>query len=215
MSSASASPWPRGPRTAPSRPSKRWTAASSWAYSGTPSAWSIGRSRRRCSPRSSTRASRARPTPRRRWRSPARPDVRGGEAVTAPGSGLALEPYDEAFGPDGDPRPQYVAVLEALGGVDLDALRDAVNGRVRRDGVTFTTGEGEQAFVIDPIPRILAADEWSALAAGLEQRVRALNAFVLDAYGGRRAVAAGVLSDAAIDAAEGYDPELRGAYPDF
>jgi uncharacterized circularly permuted ATP-grasp superfamily protein len=135
--------------------------------------------------------------------------------MSAPGTGLALEPYDEAFGPDGDPRPHYAAVLEALGGVDLDGLRDAVNGRVRRDGVTFTTSEGEQAFVIDPIPRILAADEWSALAAGLEQRVRALNAFVLDAYGERRAVAAGLLSDAAIDAAEGYEPELRGAYPDF
>src|SRR3954447_1084359 len=216
MSSATASPWPRGPRTAPSRPSKRWTAASSWAYSGTPSAWSIGRSRRRCSSRSSMRAPSARRTPPRRWRPPARPDVRGGRtAVSAPGTALAVEPYDEAFGPDGEPRPHYAALLDALAGVDLDGLRDAVNARVRRDGVTFTTSEGEQAFVIDPIPRILAADEWSALAAGLEQRVRALNAFVLDAYGERRAVAAGVLSDAAIDAAEGYQPELRGAYPDF
>jgi uncharacterized circularly permuted ATP-grasp superfamily protein len=126
-----------------------------------------------------------------------------------------VDPYDEAFSAPGRPRPQYAALLAALDGVDLSALRDAVNARVERDGVTFTTSEGEQAFVIDPIPRILAADEWAALAAGLEQRVRALNAFVLDAYGDRRAVAAGVLSDEAIDAAEGYEPELRGRYPGF
>jgi len=135
--------------------------------------------------------------------------------VSAPDAVLGVHPWDEAFGPGGEPRAHYAALLDALGGVDLDALRDAVNARVRRDGVTFTTSDGEQAFVVDPIPRIFAAGEWAALAAGLEQRVRALNAFVLDAYGERRVVGAGVLSDDAIDAAEGYEPELRGCYPAF
>jgi uncharacterized circularly permuted ATP-grasp superfamily protein len=36
---------------------------------------------------------------------------------------------------------------------------------------------------------------------------------VLDAYGERRIVAAGLISDEAIDSAEGYEPELRGVYP--
>ena len=71
-------------------------------------------------------------------------------AVTARERGPALEPYDEAFGPDGEPRPHYRALLEALDGVDLAALRHAVNARVEREGVTFTTSEGEQAFVVDP-----------------------------------------------------------------
>jgi uncharacterized circularly permuted ATP-grasp superfamily protein len=129
--------------------------------------------------------------------------------VEAPLSGA----YDEAFAAPGVPRAHYAAVLDALAGVDLGALRDAVNERVRRDGVTFSAGDGEQAFVVDPVPRILPADEWAALAAGLEQRVRALNAFVLDAYGERRIVDAGVLAADAIDSAEGYEPELRGSYP--
>jgi uncharacterized circularly permuted ATP-grasp superfamily protein len=134
-------------------------------------------------------------------------------ALSAPERGRALDPYDEAFAAPGVPRPHYAALLDALAGIDLAALREAVNARVERDGVTFTTSAGEQAFVIDPVPRIIAAGEWAALAAGLEQRLRALNAFVLDAYGERRAVAAGILSDEAIDAAEGYEPELRGSYP--
>jgi uncharacterized circularly permuted ATP-grasp superfamily protein len=133
--------------------------------------------------------------------------------VSRPPDSPVEDPYDEAFAAPGVPREHYAAVLEALGGVDLAALRDAVNDRVARDGVTFTTSDGEGAFVVDPVPRILPANEWSALAAGLEQRTRALNAFVLDAYGERRIVDAGLISDDAIDSAEGYEPELRGRYP--
>jgi uncharacterized circularly permuted ATP-grasp superfamily protein len=133
--------------------------------------------------------------------------------VSRPSDLTVPDPFDEAFAAPERPREHYGALIEALGGVDLAALRDAVNERVARDGVTFTTGEGEEAFVIDPVPRILPAAEWAALAAGLEQRTRALNAFVLDAYGERRIVAAGLISDDAIDSAEGYEPDLRGAYP--
>jgi uncharacterized circularly permuted ATP-grasp superfamily protein len=121
--------------------------------------------------------------------------------------------YDEAFAAPGVPRRHYAPLLEALAGVDLAALRDTVNERVQSDGVTFASGDGE-AFVVDPIPRILTADEWSALAAGLEQRVRALNAFVLDAYGARRIVDAGHMAADVIESAEGYEPDLRGSFPE-
>jgi uncharacterized circularly permuted ATP-grasp superfamily protein len=121
--------------------------------------------------------------------------------------------YDEAFAAPGAPRPHYADLLDALTGMDLAALRAEVNGRVEAQGVTFTTDEGTQAFIIDPVPRILPADEWAAVAAGLEQRVRALNAFVLDAYGDRRIVDAGVMGAEVIDSADGYEPDLRGALP--
>jgi uncharacterized circularly permuted ATP-grasp superfamily protein len=133
--------------------------------------------------------------------------------VSGPDEGVVPRPYDEAFAAPGVPRPHYAALIDALGGVDLAALRDAVNARVGRAGVTFTTDEGEEAFVIDPVPRLFPAEEWAALAAGLEQRTRALNAFVLDAYGERRIVDAGLIDDETIDSAEGFEPELRGAYP--
>jgi uncharacterized circularly permuted ATP-grasp superfamily protein len=122
------------------------------------------------------------------------------------------DPYDEAFATPDVPRPHYAALIDALGGVDLAALRTAVNDRVARDGVSFATGNGE-AFVVDPVPRLIPADEWAALAAGLEQRTRALNAFVLDAYGERRIVEAGLMPAETIDSAEGFEPELRGVYP--
>ena len=121
--------------------------------------------------------------------------------------------YDEAFASPGTPRAHYAELIDALTGMDLAGLREAVNARVRDAGVTFTTDAGTQAFVVDPIPRILPAHEWEALAVGLEQRVRALNAFVADAYGDRRIVEAGVMAAEVIDTAEGYESDLRGALP--
>jgi uncharacterized circularly permuted ATP-grasp superfamily protein len=133
--------------------------------------------------------------------------------VSRPSQAPLTNAYDEAFAARGVPRPHYAALLDALGEVDLARLRDGVNERVARAGVTFTTDDGEEAFVIDPVPRVLTAEEWAALAAGIEQRTRALNAFVLDAYGDRRIVDAGVVAAETIDSAEGYEPELRGVYP--
>jgi uncharacterized circularly permuted ATP-grasp superfamily protein len=56
----------------------------------------------------------------------------------------------------------------------------------RRMGVTFNVyGEQrgvERIFPFDPIPRVITAQEWAELEAGLIQRVRALNAFVADIY---------------------------------
>jgi uncharacterized circularly permuted ATP-grasp superfamily protein len=94
-----------------------------------------------------------------------------------------------------------------------EALRTAVDDRLASAGVTFGAGTDPGLYEIDPIPRILPAQEWATLAAGLEQRVRALNAFLVDAYGKRRMVAAGLIAEEVIDGAEGFEPELRGRWP--
>jgi uncharacterized circularly permuted ATP-grasp superfamily protein len=65
----------------------------------------------------------------------------------------------------------------------------------RRTGITFAVytegGDPERLIPFDIIPRVLDANEWALLARGLEQRVRALNAFLRDAYGPREMVRAG------------------------
>jgi uncharacterized circularly permuted ATP-grasp superfamily protein len=118
-------------------------------------------------------------------------------------------PYEEDCDGAGEPRPIYAALLDALKRVDLDELVDAVRGHLRDHGVTF----GGQPFIVDPIPRLIPADEWETLDAGLRQRARALNAFLADAYGERRIVEAGILNAATIDGAEGYESQLAGRVP--
>src|SRR5690348_4432966 len=85
--------------------------------------------------------------------------------------------HDEAWGAEGVARSHYEALLRRLADTDLDALVADVAERVTRDGVAFGEHAGPGSFAVDAVPRILPAAEWEALAAGLEQRVGALNAF--------------------------------------
>jgi uncharacterized circularly permuted ATP-grasp superfamily protein len=117
--------------------------------------------------------------------------------------------FDEGRDSAGSPRPGYPAAFRALAGADLEDLTRAVAHELERRGVSF----GAQPFVIDPVPRLIRAAEWDALAAGLAQRARALNRFLLDAYGERRIVRHGVVAAAMIDEAKGYEPELVGRLP--
>jgi uncharacterized circularly permuted ATP-grasp superfamily protein len=137
--------------------------------------------------------------------------VLSGAAPIPAAAGAAA--YDEAWAAPGVPRPHYAALLDRLQGADLAALAAAVARHTAEAGVAFGEGAGPGSFEVDLVPRVLTAGEWRALAAGLEQRVRALNAFLLDAYGERRIVTAGVVDEAVIDEAEGYEPDLRGRLP--
>lgn len=87
----------------------------------------------------------------------------------------------------------------------------------RRLGITFAVyGEGgdpERLIPFDIIPRIIAASEWRALSAGLEQRVRALNAFLADVYNERRILEAGIIPRALVLENEAYQPHMVGFRP--
>lgn len=115
--------------------------------------------------------------------------------------------HDEAYTPAGEPREHYSDALAAIGARELDELEAASAGAVRDRGAYFG---GNDAFVVDPIPRVFAADEWAELERGLAQRVRALNAFLDDVYGERRAIAEGVLPARVVETADHYEPWIAG-----
>ena len=75
----------------------------------------------------------------------------------------------------------------------------AINGLLARFGVKFgiyKNGEfHEQLFPYDSLPRIIPADEFAEIEAGLIQRVDALNAFLRDIYTEKRIVADGVIPE--------------------
>ncbi|MGN6665124.1 MAG: circularly permuted type 2 ATP-grasp protein [Solirubrobacterales bacterium] len=114
--------------------------------------------------------------------------------------------FDEAFGPDGEPRAHYAELLAALP-EDLAELSERIGAGVAADGLTF--GEGVE-IAVDPVPRLLTAEEWESLEAGLLQRARALNAFVVDAYGSQRIFDAGVVPRRLLETASGYAEAMRG-----
>ena len=94
-----------------------------------------------------------------------------------------------------------------LGDVDLSDLQARVGKTLEERDVTFA----HERFTIDPVPRVIPAQEWNELERGLTQRVRALSRFVEDVYGERRIVQAGVVPERVIESADHYEPAMRGA----
>ena len=102
---------------------------------------------------------------------------------------------DEAVEQGGRLRGGYAAlgpVLGRLGASGLTAAATAIAEERARRGLTVSGWEDgrlrPQPFPQDPWPRIVPTAEWNRIAAGVEQRHRALTAFLADAYraAGRR-----------------------------
>ncbi len=100
------------------------------------------------------------------------------------------------------PRSHYAALYHRLGEMGADELERrhrAADLMMRQQGITFTVygrDQGvEQIIPFDPVPRLVAADEWATIERGLTQRVRALNLFIHDVYHNRA-----ILRDRAVPA---------------
>ena len=113
-------------------------------------------------------------------------------------------PYDEAYDERGEPRPHYADLLASLD--EPGPLADEVRRRLSARGVNF----GSDPALLDPVPRILTEPEWSALEAGIAQRLRALEAFVADVYGEGRVFEAGTLTREEVESSPHYEPTMRG-----
>jgi uncharacterized circularly permuted ATP-grasp superfamily protein len=118
--------------------------------------------------------------------------------------------FDEMFAHDGTVRPAYASYRQWLEQQDRKFLNDQhrrAESFFRRTGITFNVyGEEdaeERLIPFDMIPRIVTATEWRKLSRGIEQRVRALNAFLNDIYHRREIVRAGILPERGLAARDG------------
>jgi uncharacterized circularly permuted ATP-grasp superfamily protein len=103
----------------------------------------------------------------------------------------------------------YTEPAAELDGRPLAALASAAQAAMDGAGITFGA-KGDERFRFDPVPRLIPADEWARLEAGLAQRVRALDAYCADVYGERRIVREGVMPARVIETTDTLEPELAG-----
>lgn len=122
-------------------------------------------------------------------------------------TGFAADCVDEALDRTGAPRGDYRLLFERLGPAELAGAAAEVREELAERGVVFG-GESPRPFEVDPVPRLIAGEEWAGVERGLKQRVRALNAFLADAYDERRIVADGVIPARVIDGAEWFEPAM-------
>jgi uncharacterized circularly permuted ATP-grasp superfamily protein len=126
------------------------------------------------------------------------------------GAEFAASAFTEARAADGSPRGAYATLFEHLDAPALDDASGWMQSDLDRRGVVFG-GEDAHPFVVDAVPRIIAAEEWEPLERGLIQRIRALGEFLADVYGARRIVADGVIPARVIDEAEWFEPAMAAA----
>lgn len=107
--------------------------------------------------------------------------------------------------------------LSSLKKADVDRASRAAEARFRRQGITFAVyGDDEAAerlIPFDIIPRVFAASEWRRLSAGIEQRVRAINAFIHDLYHRQEILRAGIIPEDVIINNAAFVPEMVGMTP--
>ena len=125
--------------------------------------------------------------------------------------------FDEMRGDDGGVRLPYAGVARWLDAVSPDQLarrRAEAELFYRRGGITFAVygdAQGEERIIPhDIVPRVLSSAEWTRLASGLEQRVRALNLYLADIYGAQETLRAGVVPEDLVWRNPAFRPEMVG-----
>ena len=87
----------------------------------------------------------------------------------------------------------------------------------KRTGITFNVyGEAEaqeRLIPFDLVPRILSSREWTKLSKGIEQRVRAINAFLHDIYNRQEILRAGRVPVELIANNDAFLPQMMGFSP--
>jgi uncharacterized circularly permuted ATP-grasp superfamily protein len=118
--------------------------------------------------------------------------------------------FDEAFSAPGKPRAAYSGILAWLEEGPPARIAASVQSSLSRRGVRFRSAAGDFTFPLDPIPRVLSAEERQSLSTGLAQRAEALDSFVRDVYGEQRIVQAGQVPARVISGSPLYQPLMRG-----
>ncbi|MEM6496950.1 MAG: circularly permuted type 2 ATP-grasp protein [Pseudomonadota bacterium] len=128
--------------------------------------------------------------------------------------------FNEMYDDDGNVRPAYSDIAQWLEetGVELLAQRsEDAEALFRRIGITFAVyGEGgdpERLIPFDLVPRVFSAAEWRRMSRGIEQRARALNAFLYDVYHRGEIIRAGIVPEALVYQNEAFLPEMIGIEP--
>jgi uncharacterized circularly permuted ATP-grasp superfamily protein len=132
----------------------------------------------------------------------------------------ATTPFDEMHNADGSIRDPYLVLdawLKEQPSQALSLMSADAEGIFRRLGITFAvygSAEGvEKLIPFDVIPRIISAQEWRKLSKAIEQRVRALNAFLYDIYHRQEILKAGRVPESLILQNSAFAPEMMGLDP--
>jgi uncharacterized circularly permuted ATP-grasp superfamily protein len=120
---------------------------------------------------------------------------------------------NECINSDGGIAPVYRSLMKSLESFGTDTMRDRWRMAKRESSLDAFT------FLLDPksfrpvptdwIPRIITSDQWDTIAAGISQRIRALNHFLRDVYCGQQ----NIVPNDVVYSCQYFYPEFLGLRP--
>lgn len=131
------------------------------------------------------------------------------------GYGSTGAAYDEMF--DGAAlRSPYLRLRDSLDTMttpELVSRVESLQASYLNQGVTFDIGGEERAMPLDILPRVIEMDTWSVIERGVQQRVRALEAFLADVYDAGRVFDDGVIPRRVITTSSHFHREAATVRP--
>ena len=123
--------------------------------------------------------------------------------------------YDEMFDATSlrEPYRRLVESLQHLSRADLVNRLETLQNSYLDQGVTFDIGGEERAFPLDVLPRVIELDTWTTVEAGVQQRVRALEAFLADVYDAGQVFNDGVIPRGVVTTSAHFHREAAGVRP--
>ncbi len=128
--------------------------------------------------------------------------------------------FDEMWGTEDVPRDPYRNFLSWFEKEDPKRLQKKQiesEELFRLTGITFNVYGREEAeerlIPFDIIPRIVSASEWQKVVRGIEQRVRAINAFLHDIYHRQEILRAKRIPESIISENSAFLPQMIGVSP--
>ena len=126
--------------------------------------------------------------------------------------------YDEMLSSDGEVRPHWRKFFDHLDAVAPEDMRqrlEFVDRRIQENGVTYNVyadpSGSDRPWALDPLPLIIAPDEWAKVSAAVGQRAKLLNAMLADLYGDQTLLSEGLLPPSLVFGQHGYLWPCRGS----
>ena len=112
--------------------------------------------------------------------------------------------YDEVYTADGELRAHWQYPIEALQALGVDGLSERQHKArriLRDDGATYNAYSKpkiSQIWNLDPLPFVLASEEWESVENALRERAELLNLLLDDIYGERLLIRHKIIPPAAL-----------------
>lgn len=127
--------------------------------------------------------------------------------------------FSEMQSPDGvrQPYEQYAGWFSEQNTKRLSKKASEAEALFRSTGITFNVYGAEDAeerlIPFDLVPRIVSNREWNTVSRGIEQRVRAINAFLHDIYNRQEILRAGIVPIDLIAQNDAFLPQMMDFSP--